>query len=428
MRQHIGIDFGTTNSALALARPDGAVELAEYHHRNGASDTFRSLLYFERDTAAKARKVNVHAGPLGIDRYLETDHKGRLVQSVKSYLASRLFTTTNIFGRQYRLEELVSLILRDLVRGAEAQFGKLETRAVVGRPVHFAGAEKDDDEKLAVTRLQTALKDAGIEQVTFEFEPVAAAYFYESQLDHDELILIADFGGGTSDFSILKVGPSRRKAGASARAILGTDGVPIAGDVFDARIVRHLVSPQLGRGSLYRSVDKWLETPAWIYLKLERWHHLSFLRNKETLDVLKSIREESAVPERIEALMQLINEDLGFRLHRSVQQTKYELSGAEETVFRFCDSGIAIEKRVARVQFETWIAEDLAAISECVDRLMKQTGVVPAEVDKVFLTGGSSLVPAVKRIFADRFGAAKLAGGSEFTSVAKGLALRALET
>jgi hypothetical chaperone protein len=287
-------------------------------------------------------------------------------------------------------------------------------------------SESTADDDYAVLRLRQALSTAGFENVIFEYEPVGAAYYYEMRLDHDELVLVADFGGGTSDFSLLQVGPTFRKEKV-ARKILGSEGVALAGDAFDARIVRHVVSPLLGRESQYRSMGNLFQPPAWIFSKLERWHHLSFLKSKETMDILQSIRAQSLEKEKIDALILLVQEDLGFYLHSAVQRTKLELSTRETTIFSFQVAGISISQLVSRKHFEEWIQNELHAIANCVDKLLQKTAVAATDVSKVFLTGGSSFVPAVRRIFERRFGAERLEVGGEFTSVAMGLALRSLD-
>jgi hypothetical chaperone protein len=419
MRKGIGLDFGTTNSSVACAQDGLAAETAVFRHEGGGTDTYRSVLYFEPRTPALT-------GPRAIERYLLADEKGRLIQSLKSFLASRLFTSTNVFGRQYSLEDLIAIMLRDLRKQAEEQFGAFDGSVVVGRPVTYSNANTVEDNDFAVNRLKKALEMAGFGPVTFEFEPVAAAYFYESTLDHDELIMIGDFGGGTSDFSLLKVGPTARKELNRSRDILGTEGVALAGDAFDACIVRHLVSPMLGRGSEYRSVGKLLPMPLWVYSDLERWHYLSFLKSNDTIQMLRSIRHTSLQPEKIDALLHLVQNDLGFYLHRSVQETKAGLSVHERNAFVFKDDAISVERDIGRPQFESWIQEHLEKIQRCIDRILEAAGVAPEDVNKVFLTGGSSLVPAVRRIFERKFGADRIIGGSEFTSVAKGLALRGL--
>jgi hypothetical chaperone protein len=326
------------------------------------------------------------------------------------------------------LEELIARILRDLREKAEAQFGEPIRSAVVGRPVRFVGAEKEEDNSFAQERLGAAFRLAGYESIEFELEPVAAAHYYESTLDHDELILIGDFGGGTSDFSLLHVGPSIRKRGRTPADLLGNSGVGIAGDAFDARIVRNLVSPALGRGSQARSMNKVLPAvPNWVYGKLERWHHLSFLRTGAVMNMLSSTRAEAFEPEKIDALLHLIREDLGYELHRAVQLVKRELSEHAEAPFHFFDGVIEIAAMVKRTDFEAWIAEDLAHIEGSVDSLIAASGIAHGEVDMVFLTGGSSFVPAVRRIFESRFGAARIRTGNEFTSVARGLAVKAAD-
>jgi hypothetical chaperone protein len=289
--------------------------------------------------------------------------------------------------------------------------------------VRYSNANTEEDNSFALERLRRAFDKAGFGHVTFEYEPVAAAYFYESMLDHDELILIGDFGGGTSDFSLLRVGPSARRD--RVHRILGTEGVALAGDAFDARIVRNLISLKLGRGSDFRSLDKVLPMPEWVYSDLERWHYLSFLKSPDTIQMLRSIERHSFVPEKIAALLHIVQNDLGFFLHRSVQEMKEQLSVEEFGNFVFEDSSVQMRGKVKRPAFEKWIEEDLQKIRNCVDRLMTQTNTTEKDVDRVFLTGGSSLVPVVRNIFETGFGQEKISSGSEFTSVAKGLALRA---
>ncbi len=422
-----GIDFGTTNSSVALATGDSRVELASFTFAGSETFSSRSVLYFEQvKSATGIKRTHTLSGPAAIERYLDADEKGRLVQSLKSHLTSRTLTGTEVFGRRHRLEELISRMLSDLRKQAEKQFERPIRAAVVGRPVRFVGAETDEDDKFAVARLREAFQIAGFEDVAFELEPVAAAYSYESTLDHDELILIGDFGGGTSDFSLLRVGPSARKHSEGQRDVLGYSGVGLAGDAFDARIVHKLISPALGSDSEARSLNKILPAvPAWIYSNLERWHYLSFLRTNNVREILKSAHIRALEPEKIEALIAIVEQDLGYQLHEAVQRVKFALSQHENAEFRFHDGGLDLRIPVTRPEFEKWIAPDLKAIEGAIDSLLRSTGVDPRDVDRVFLTGGTSFVPAVRRIFAHRFGKDRIRGGHEFTSVAYGLALRA---
>ncbi len=424
----VGIDFGTTNSSLAVADGTGPATLARFA-REAAPDTdvFRSLLYFEREPDRGGR-VREWAGPRAIERWLGAEEKGRLVQSLKSFLSARDFASTSIFGAAWRLEALIALALRELRRGAEERLGPLGSRVVAGRPVQFVGQTSRDDEALALSRLRAAYHNAGFDEVEFEYEPVAAAYHYSLGLARDELCLIGDFGGGTSDFSLCRVGPGVRGSAQRAEALLGTAGVGLAGDAFDGRIVREVVAPLLGLGTRYRSVfGRELVVPSWLYTHLQRWHHVSFLKSPRTLHLLHDLCREALEPERLEALRHLVRADLGFALYRGVEQSKLALSDAAFAEFRFDEPPVLIDAAVARADFEGWIAPELDALARCVDGLLAQTGITASEVDRVFLTGGSSLVPAVRELFAARFGAEKLRGGNELTSVASGLALRALE-
>ncbi len=435
MAAAIGLDFGTTNSALAWAADGGASTLVHFASAQGPTPTFRSVLYFDRGEDGRD-PVTTHAGPRAIEHYLASEEKnGRLVQSLKSFLASRLFQSTQIFGRTHRLEDLIGDLLRALREEVEGELGAPVERAVVGRPVRFVHAKDESDEELALTRLRASLFNAGFKDVVFEFEPVGAAYHYERGLEDDELLLIADFGGGTSDFSLIRVGPSYRRSEAGERSrgrrgesILGNAGVPVAGDAFDGKIVRHLVAPRLGRGAEFRSFfGRILPVPGWLYTHLERWHHLSFLKSPKTLRLLHDLRREALEPERLDALLHLVDRDLGFLLFRAVEQAKRELSEREETRFHFEHEDLVIDAPLSRADFESWIAEELELIAEGVDGLLQATKQAPEDVDRVFLTGGSSLVPAARRIFEERFGAERLRFGGELTSVASGLALRALE-
>jgi hypothetical chaperone protein len=421
----IGIDFGTTNSSIALAKDTGEVELAHFPYLGDLTASYRSLLYLEQRKERGVSALKSWSGPEGIEHYLAADHKGRLIQSLKSFLSNRNLQSTDVFGRKYTLEELIARILRDLREKAASQFGVPISKAVVGRPVRFVGAETADEDSYAETRLRKAFEIAGYESVQFEFEPIAAAHYYESTLDHDELVLIGDFGGGTSDFSLVRVGPSIRRRGRSAADLLGNAGVGVAGDSFDAKLIRHLMSPALGAGTDMRSMKRLLPVPSWIYGKLERWHHLSFLRAKDVMDLLTRIKTDAIEPQKIAALLHLIKEDLGYQLHQSVQAVKYDLSNELASTFRFRDGTVDVTVKVKRSSFEGWIAEELKQIESCLDSLLRTSGVDPRNVDAVFLTGGSSFVPAVRRIFAARFGEQRIRTGNQFTSVAWGLALRA---
>lgn len=445
MQAAIGIDFGTTNSSVARALFSGPnsppqVDLVTFPGPASSPTTpsFRSILYLEQHRQRTRSVTESFTGPAAIDRYLNRHltvsepRPGRLIQSLKSYLPVRTLTGTEVFGRRYAVEDLIGRILADLRSASEAHFSLAPLRsAVIGRPVRFVSATTPEDDAFAIARLTSALKTAGLEDVHFLEEPVAAALAYESTLTRDELILIGDFGGGTSDFTLIHVGPSARTRPSSER-ILGTAGLGLAGDAFDAKLVRHLVSPALGSDSVAHSLGKALPAvPAWIYSNLERWHYLSFLRTRNVDEILRgaSLRASSDpdVAQRIEALITLIDEDLGYQLHQAVQHTKIALSAHEAAEFRFREHGLELQTPVTRADFESWIAPELLAIEQTVDSLLADTHTQPHQVDRVFLTGGTSFVPAVRHIFDSRFTPARVTAGEAFTSVAQGLALHALQ-
>jgi len=401
----VGIDFGTTNSAVAVAGQDGEVRLVPLA---GAS-YWRTVLYFEPSGG-------MTAGAPAIARYLETEGEGRLVQSIKSHLASASFSRTHIFGRRWQLEDMVAAYVRQLRAASPVDLG---TRCVVGRPVRYWGAEDAEDDARAVGRMRDALAKAGFEEVVFEYEPVGAAARYAARLDHDELLVVADFGGGTTDFTLIRVGPRRGE-------VLATGGIGVSGDAFDARVIDALVAPALGRGSRYRDeLGGEAPVPAWLYGHLRRWHLLSFLKEASTMRLLDRVAHGALEPARFDKLVQVVEDDLGLVLHRAVEGAKVRLSAGDGDRIELDE--IALDLPIARAGFEEWIAPDLDAIDRVLEEVLARAGVAAADIDRVFATGGSSLVPAVRARLAARFGEARLVGGEELTSVAWGLAARARE-
>lgn len=422
----VGMDFGTTNSAVALAGADRNVEVLDFATAAGPASTLRSVLAFENARRDEQRRILPRVGHDAIEAYLHGDGDCRFLQSFKSYLTSRSFSSTAIYGKTYALEDLVALIVAQLRRTAEERGARVE-RVVAGRPVRFVAEGGEEEDSYATGRLVDAFARAGIAEVAFEYEPIAAAYYYESTLRQDQTVLVADFGGGTSDFCLIRLGPGRAGLARPEDAIIGTAGLGLAGDAFDRRIVEHGISDQFGKRTTYVSDGKILPMPAWVYAKLERWHHVAFLNTPSTLRLLRDLKRHVEHPDQLEMLLELIEHNLGYHLYRSVEQAKRDLSQADETVLRFDHDPVVVERRITRGEFEGWIGKELAAIEACVDGLLDSTGTGLPQVDRVFLTGGSSLVPAVRAIFANRFGEDRLSAGGEFISVATGLAQRARE-
>ncbi len=422
----VGLDFGTSNSAVTCVDATGVPRLARFAGAAEVAATFPSLLYFERELERGVSSLRSFAGAEAIARYLSNDSPGRLMRSLKAYLADRHFNGTSVYGRHLGLADLIGAFLKKLLEAAAVSLGPIPSRVVVGRPVHFSNERTEAANAFALTQLLQSVQACGFEDVIFEYEPVAAAYSYEQALRQDELILVGDFGGGTSDFSILPVGPGAQRNTSGKRVILGSEGVAIAGDAFDRQIVRHLVAPALGFGTEYQaSPDKRLPIPNWPYASLEQWHSLSLLNRPQVLQMLERLSSLALDPVGVAAFSHFIRSDLGLRLHESVRALKIALSRQPVATFEFDCGPVRIARNVTRGQFEEWIRPELSAIGASVDRLLAATGVRTGEINHVFLTGGSAFVPAVRELFAERFGAGKIAGGEEFTSVATGLALRA---
>ena len=420
MIQAIGIDFGTTNSVVALRHDDGRVTTL----RHGTSDVFRTVLCFWAEQTRGRLDLHHRAGPAAIEAYLEDPLDSRLIMSMKTYLAQKSFTETNVFGRMFTLEALVATFLRallaDLPAAADAgtpagsRAGAPAPRIVVGRPVRFAGEFADD--AFGAGRLAAACAEAGLPDVTLMQEPAAAGARFAATLNEPATVLIGDFGGGTSDFSLLRFDPA---AGVTP---LGHAGIGIAGDVFDFRIIDHAISPLLGRDDSYRVMGKQMPIPAEFFAGFARWHRLSMMRAPRTLRAIDEVARTATHPERLRHLLALIEHGAGYALYQAVSGAKAALSSAEETVLRFRHQEFVVERRVARAEFEAWIAPDLARMGATIDQALADAGLPPAAVDRVFLTGGTAFVPAVRKLFADRFGAERLVGGGEFVSVAEGLA------
>lgn len=415
---YLGIDFGTTNTALAVADEAGKVETAHFAHEGQHRSSFRSILCFVEDETQGQRSVQTSAGPHAIAAYLDHGREARLIQSIKTFLSSAAFEETSVFGNSYGINDLVAILLRHLKTACRDMPGALSSRVVAGRPVRFAGERADDD--LAVKRLRSAFNLAGFDEVSLAYEPLAAAYFYASTLDRPETCLIADFGGGTSDFSVVRFTPGEDGPTTTA---LGHAGVGVAGDSFDYRIVQHVVCPQLGKGSSYQSFGKRLEVPKNYYSKFERWHHLSLLRNPRTLRDIRDIMRTSEAPEKLAGLLHIIEEERGFHLYQAINRTKLALSEADSAKFEFVHPPVDIVAEVTRRDFETWISDDLQAIEQAMSRSLTEADLAERDIAKVFMTGGTSLVPAVRTLFERRFGAGRLVHGDEFSSVAAGLAL-----
>jgi hypothetical chaperone protein len=420
-RLSIGIDFGTTNTVVAIARPTQKPRVVAFRDDGELSDIYRSVLCFEQLSASRF-DVEAQAGMQAIRAYLNSAQETRFIQSFKSHVASTAFDETRIFGRGYKFEDLLAVFFRHLVSDADGQLARRDGRVVSGRPVRFVGSAPD--EVLATWRYGEAYRRVGILDPAFVYEPVGAAYHYAQRLKSDALVLVADFGGGTSDFSLIRF---ERRGDRVAATPIGHAGLAVAGDNFDYRIIDAVVSPLLGKGTLFKSIDKILPIPQHYHASFARWHQLAMLKTPQHIRELERLQRASLSPDKIAKFLDVIRNDWGFNIYRAVSDTKVKLSAAQRADFVLKLGDIEIEQEISRADFERWIAHDIQRIEETVDELLTAEGVQSGEIDCVFLTGGSSFMPAVRRIFETRFGPDRLADGENFQSVAFGLALIGLE-
>ncbi|QCI95082.1 Hsp70 family protein [Novosphingobium sp. EMRT-2] len=412
----VGIDFGTTNSVIATTAGAGEAGLVRFDAPDGTSAVFRSALCFWEDSAMRGGLAH-EAGPWAIAEFLDMPDGSRFIQSFKSVAANALFEHATIFEKRLRFEDLGKVFLEHLRARSAGALRDLPERIIVGRPVRYVGARPDP--ALARARYDAMFALLGRE-VHYVYEPMGAAFSFAARLTQPATLLVADFGGGTSDFSIVRV----EAPGAAQRCVpLGSAGIGIAGDRFDYRIMDHLVLPMLGKGGTYRSFDKVLEIPAGHFTDFGDWSRLALMRNRRTLEELERLRRAASDPQAIGRMIAVVENELGYPLYDAVGRLKRALSSEERATFRFDSPALKVQADVSRADFEQWIAPDLARIGETVDAALASAGLAPQDIDHVFLTGGSSLIPAVRRLFTERFEAGRIDSGEELTSIAHGLAL-----
>jgi hypothetical chaperone protein len=302
----LGLDFGTTNTVAALSDGRGGSRLVEFEGEAATGAIFRSALCFWEEESGWNGTAH-EAGPWAIGEYLQSPIDSRFVQSFKSVAASPLFERTLIFNRPFRFEDLGRMFLQRLVAHAGKQLQSRPRRVIVGRPVEYAGARPDP--ALARQRYDLMLEGFGVE-LHYVHEPLGAAHSYASRLDEPATILVADFGGGTTDFSVVRIAAPGTKRRCQP---LASSGVGIAGDQFDRRIVDKLVLPLLGKGGDYRSFGKLLEIPGGYFADFADWSRLAQMRNRRTLDELHRLQRDAVDPSPIGRMIALIENEQASR-------------------------------------------------------------------------------------------------------------------
>jgi hypothetical chaperone protein len=417
MHSTLGLDFGTTNTVLSLC--EGGVANTVALQSNGiGTDTVRTVLALWNDDTKKAQDLpQSEIGPWALAEFNRFPEDTRFIQSMKTYAASKAFENSVIFGKPYSYAELMHLFLKRLLELTKLNVDEFP-KVVVGRPIRFAGFSANAE--LAMARYSEALAKLQLHDVRYVHEPVAAAFSFARRLTGSATVLIADFGGGTTDFSLLHFDVASSRV---TPKILGVGGVGIAGDQFDYRIMENTILPHLGRHSSYLSMGKEFELPNGVFSSLARWNELSFLRHSRQFRDFKKLLPACLAPEKVEKLIAIVDDNQGPSIHAAVSDVKQSLTPQKSAALRHSYLGANTELVIDRDDFEAWIRDDIALIGKAMQATLDGAGVDENSVDLVFMTGGSSLVPAIRRMFSDKFGAGKLRGGEELVSVSTGLAL-----
>jgi hypothetical chaperone protein len=404
-----GLDFGTSNSAIGVAR-DGAVALAPLEQSN---TLMPSAVFFDYET-----KGRVLFGTDAISAYVGQT-EGRLMRALKSILGSSLLDEkTSLGGRMVPLAEVIETFVRHLKHKAEEFAGQEIASVTHGRPVRFVDGDERADAR-AQEVLETIARRAGFRDIAFVYEPIAAAYHYEQTVETEEMVLVADIGGGTSDFSVVRIGPRRRERADRGRDVLANAGVRLGGTDFDSALNLATVMPLLGLGT--HLIEKNLPMPNGLYHELATWATINFAYTHKKERELAELVSDAREPEKVGRLLKVIRQRLGHRLAFAVEEAKIALSGTDRAALSlaFVDDGLAAIAQ--RIDFERTIEARTARLYETASDCIAAAGLSAAAVDTIFLTGGSSRVPAVRTAIARAAPAARMAAGSDFLSVAWGL-------
>jgi hypothetical chaperone protein len=449
----VGLDFGTSNSSAAVYA-SGKVTPLPIERLGSNPAVLRTLLYIPRERPSRdfvlvgqeaietyarqntgrpvryARKLIrvlemtfAEVGTIQAPGYalIDENEPGRFFQSLKTFLRDRVYKGTSVFGEVYSLEDLVAAILREIRLRVEGCLGERVDGWTVGRPVRFSDDPVGNE--IAQRRLEEACRRAGLEDVRFELEPIAAGRYYALGVDRTETALVFDFGGGTLDLTVLRLG------GASSKwKVLAVDGVPVAGDVFDSRIVEGSLLEHFGLGAAILPERR--PFPVHIPYALADWPSIVALNKPETLETIRDGRRRADRRSQIAALECLVTRNHGLAMYEEVRRAKARLSRAERDWVTMNVEEIHFAQEITRGDFESHIAPERKRIDAAVDRVIAAAGLEPAQIDVVLRTGGSSSIPWFIKMLERKVGRAadgrsKVVERDLFTSVADGLALAA---
>ncbi len=440
-----GIDFGTTNSTVAVLA-DSRPQALEIDPQNSSPTILKSLFYLNQsghtavgqeaihrylwdvqnipakppiliDTGRKIKTFGPSSGggvgpPIWVPEIIEVDvsGRGRLLQSLKSVLTSDTFTGSTIFGKFFSIEELLTMMMTDIKTRSEKILGHTLESVVLGRPVRYVGQDK---EKLALSRMEKVAHGAGFKDVVFEYEPVGAALNYGIDVKDNQNILVFDFGGGTLDVCIMKF-PEKK--------VISVSGRPIGGDLLNSIIVNHKLLKYFGSETV---ISGYLPVPRHFFSSLQNWYRLTLLKNVKDLGVFDDLIAKADDPQFISNFKKLIVNDYGYLFFQQVDKAKIDLSLKENTNITFNQPDLNITQPISKSEFEAMLVEIIDSTRACIYESLNSSELKPDQIDHVLVTGGSSRVPVFQNLLTGIFGHQKIIQTDPFASVALGLSLRA---
>lgn len=447
MKLRYGLDFGTSNSSIALYKED-QVEIIPLSEQGRRSDFIPTLLYMAADGSNyigfdaidryvknnvgrefKKKRVRIDSPQIESDvptwAYIDVDIPGRFFQSLKTFLRDAYYDGTNVFGKFISVEELTGILLKEIKHRADSALGQEVNAVTIGRPVFFSTNPKED--QLAKARLMKAAMLAGFTDINLVFEPYAAALDYARTRTNAENILVFDFGGGTLDYTILRIEPKSVSDGFPKEAVLATGGLTIGGNTFTEQMMENRVVNHFGGNVTYSSGpdNKALGLPRHIIEELRTWYTIPQLNERQIITFLKDVERLSENSREVRNLLTLITKNYGWDLFQSLERTKRLLSDSEVATISFSQGGILLSAALRRRAFESDIRSYLRQIDASLEALLKQANMTFDKIDVIITTGGTSLIPAVQSLLSSKFSHSRIHQQAVFTSVVAGLAIAA---
>ena len=409
-----GLDFGTSNSTVGIAKQQ-TVEMVTL---DGDSKMLRSAIFLDEE------ENKIQFGETAIDEYIE-GVEGRLMTSIKSVLGSSLMDQkTRVFNQMLPFSDVLGYFIKHMKDKAEVSQGKEIDSVILGRPVRFNDRD-DDADLLAENTLRDIASQQGFKHIEFQYEPIAAAMAYEQEVQKEELALIVDIGGGTSDFTLIKITPKQSK---TPSEILATSGIHIGGTNFDQLLSYHTIMPHLGLHTTMRAMNGAdIEVPRSYFSDLSTWHKINFLYARESLINIKSSLATANDKQRISRLLKVLDNREGHRLLERVEIGKKQLSKNNEVKIPlgFIEDQLKVD--LLKDNFESIITDDLHRIYNGIDELLVKASVKKQDIDVVFFTGGTTQIGKIKQDIMNTFDQAKMVKGNVFGSVGHGLTLEAIK-